>query len=104
MEDEIPCWSPMGIAGQADSPLVLTLVLSTAIVVPSLPSLLSGLSLPDEWRARFFDTFEIYRPSVRERGSAGEREHKGGGVKEGRKAFDVSNAEWIRVRSLIYLC
>ena len=49
------------------SPLVLTLVLSTAIVVPSLPSLLSGRPLSDEWRARFFDTFEIYRPSERER-------------------------------------
>ena len=90
MEDEIPCWSPMGIAGQTDlpttvRPLVLTLVLSTAIVVPSL---LSGLSLSDEWRARFFDTFEIYRPSEREGEGVLEKGsiREWMGVKEG-KAF-----------------
>ena len=71
------------------SPLVLTLVLSTAIVVPSLPSLLSGLSLSDEWRARFFDTFGIYRPSEREGEGVLEKGsiREWMGVKEGRPSM-----------------
>lgn len=84
-----------GIAGQTDTdrtfPLQSTRLDSRAFHCHRRPfSPFSPLrSLSDEWRARFFDTFEIYRPSDREGEGVLEKGsiREWMGVKEG-KAFD----------------
>ena len=85
----LPCWWPMGIAGRRTrtgpshyGPIASTLVLSTAIVVPSLHS---GLYQMNGGRVSL--TLSKFTGHPREGASAGEREHKGVGVKERRPSM-----------------